>query len=679
MKIVNTKSGQAYHLRPGTQLEVERTNLFFNKWGEQTLPVELPDTELNRQLTGYADKGVNKHKVMNDIACTIEDGEYFMQCRQAILRAKRKESISTAFYMNEGSFLSKVGNISLKEMFGDETVPGVTTVAEGIVFCKSLLTGNNENYAFFPVIIDFEGQRRYLNRVEYMDANGSYHYLGRPPVNIPESYKLGLYNEFSRVEKNGDSKVLLSPGFYMTPFIRARYLLRRIFQYFGYVLDTNFFDETEPFKNMVFINTTMDALVNGTILMAHIVPDCMCGTILEVFRKKFNCEFVSDEVTKVVRVKFFNEIVKRQAVVDLSTCLTEPLDIDYSNEWKRINLSSESVVDDGPSFNNIVDLIRQFPESYRNEKDGAYYHTGYSVNPVNEKIAGSTIPYSVGGLLKEQKITVPDCAISMQYEPEGATGLVVEGVNSSYSRFRSYTLMPYVGNANALNSVINFGYINADETEVEITSEAEEQSPMLCFVYLTGGASYSYGTTTHCNTSGTKIFDYSLHYYGENGIFETFYREMDTLYRNSLVPIQAMLLLNSTQKQYLVAHDKIIINGQDFLISKLKYTLGGHNEPIDSELLTVQLYEPITNSPLETELFPKHRYKWVIEFKSRSITESEYNSLTIKNSSLTVIYPPPPTEEQYNSGGKYYTRLYYTNNDRHYSENTVHLIPKLNR
>ena len=53
MKIVNTKAGQAYHLTPGTQLEIERPNLFFNEWGEQSLPTDLPDTDLN-QLPGHA-------------------------------------------------------------------------------------------------------------------------------------------------------------------------------------------------------------------------------------------------------------------------------------------------------------------------------------------------------------------------------------------------------------------------------------------------------------------------------------------------------------------------------------------------------------------------------------------------------------------------------------------------
>ena len=57
MKIVHTNSGQAYQLKPGAQLEVERTNLFFNEYGEQTLPIELPDTDVNRMLTGYAHMG----------------------------------------------------------------------------------------------------------------------------------------------------------------------------------------------------------------------------------------------------------------------------------------------------------------------------------------------------------------------------------------------------------------------------------------------------------------------------------------------------------------------------------------------------------------------------------------------------------------------------------------------
>ena len=99
--------------------------------------------------------------------------------------------------------------------------------------------------------------------------------------------KLDFYNSYSRIEEVDGISVKLDPGYYMTPFLRAPYLLRRIFSYFGYTLLENFFDVTEPFKSMVFINNTIDSLVNGSILLSHLVPDCMCNTILDVFRKKF--------------------------------------------------------------------------------------------------------------------------------------------------------------------------------------------------------------------------------------------------------------------------------------------------------------------------------------------------------------------------------------------------------
>ena len=59
MKIVHIPTGEAYQLSPDTCLEVERTNLFFNEYGEQTLPVTLPDTPLNRRLTGNPEQLAN--------------------------------------------------------------------------------------------------------------------------------------------------------------------------------------------------------------------------------------------------------------------------------------------------------------------------------------------------------------------------------------------------------------------------------------------------------------------------------------------------------------------------------------------------------------------------------------------------------------------------------------------
>lgn len=157
MKIVHS-SGKAYQLIPDTQIEIERPNLFFNDYGEQSLPVDLPDTDLNRELTGYPDMVANRKKPQTDITCSIRDGDYCVTARQAILGAKRKEKITTTFYMNEGSFLSRIEKVAVPAVFGSETVPGVETVEQGISWCRSLLDNTNPHFTLFPVIIELDGK-----------------------------------------------------------------------------------------------------------------------------------------------------------------------------------------------------------------------------------------------------------------------------------------------------------------------------------------------------------------------------------------------------------------------------------------------------------------------------------------------------------------------------------------
>ena len=165
MKIVHIPTGEAYQLSPDTCLEVERTNLFFNEYGEQTLPVTLPDTPLNRRLTGNPEQLANLERPSTDIECTITDGEYFCTCRQAVLGARRNEGITTTFYMNEGSFLSRLQRTPLTDVFGSETVPGVQTVEQGIAWCWSLRTNTRiRTLSFSPRSCRWTGNDVYSMR-----------------------------------------------------------------------------------------------------------------------------------------------------------------------------------------------------------------------------------------------------------------------------------------------------------------------------------------------------------------------------------------------------------------------------------------------------------------------------------------------------------------------------------
>lgn len=236
MKITNLKSGIPYQLKPGTQLEVERTNPFFNEYGEQTLPLEIPDTDQNRVALGYPDQ-LGSNKKQADISALIEDGDYYAICKQAILSAQRKGNISTSFYINQGSFYSSLQKTDLKTIFEGEVIPGISTVEEGIDFCRALRYNKNDHFAIFPILIkDDSGEAGEGDLTKYKYINRWGHWLTDKKELFMDGTNTAKENDFynaePRTEIIDDIEISLSAGYYISPFIRAYYVLQRIFQYF---------------------------------------------------------------------------------------------------------------------------------------------------------------------------------------------------------------------------------------------------------------------------------------------------------------------------------------------------------------------------------------------------------------------------------------------------------------
>lgn len=663
MKITNATTGLSYQLTPKTQLEVERPNLFFNEWGEQTLPVDIPDSDWNQEALGYPDI-TGMRKLPSNIQATISSGEYFSACRQAILKVKRKNAISTSFYLNEGSFLAQISKASLHEVFGDEIIPGVYTVQQGIDFCRSLLSNENEKFSIFPIFVDFDNERRYVNRMEFMNGSGA--------IMGPKNGTLNFYNIFPRVEEVDGISVKLDPGYYMSPFIRAPYLLRRVFSFFGYNLLENFFDVTEPFRSMVFINNTIDSLVNGTILLSHLVPDCKCSTILNVFRKKFLCEFIPDEVKRTVRIEFFNDVANMKAETDLTDCLVSELEFDVST-YQKIHLSSETFISDGlDAYDSTSELKAKYPNASYAPSSGYYYRKGYNNRgAVSQIICTSNIPYVDGDVsFKEKKITCPDAVYA----------LISETREAHSGRYEERTLfsLPYIGDGRALNSTLIINSSSDDKNE-ESTSSNKDQAPILSLIYQNN---HGYNIGTMSNYKGTvKLSDYSLFYNGPDGIYEKFYRSYDNLLRNSMHPVKGDILLSDHQKMNIPSHRKVIINGQELFIDKLKYYIGGDNSPIESSFYTTRLYEPAKLAVEESRRFPNVAATtcWRVDNTTSDISEEEYNAELVKldggarsGASLPVIYPPFPTKEQVAEGKYYYERSYAFYQDHRNGPRTFH-------
>ena len=659
MRIKELNTGKCYDLSPGTKVEVERTNLFFNEWGEQSLPLELPDTPVNRELTGYPFRLANRAKPKADISCVMEHGAYSMHCRQAVLSARRGEGVTTSLYMNEGSFLSRIRNVTLSEVFEGVTVPGVTTVSQGLAFCASLMDNSNDDFAIFPVLVEIDGRRVLLNRIEPMNSSGDIVY---------DSTNYALYNTFTRQEKVDDDTISILPvGCYITPFVRVSYVLRRIFEYFDYTMEDSFLTATEPFASMVLLNNTVDSLLHGQILLDHLLPSCSVGSFLDVFRKKFCLEFIPDEVAKTVRVLLFKDMIAENPSADVTPWLVGYPSVTFQEE-RQLQLRSAKTVSESTSFEGVFKVAASYPEAWYSPNDGCYYRMGYSLSPVREMVADCTLPYFAGGDRPTYDVEVPDCqfCFSSFYEEAETTGALRLRYRRTSNPGSVYGLFPFLGNGRALNSTVVALAQSADEYTQDTVNSEGELPVILSFVWYDGNLSHG----TNHDTGG---WGYSLLYNGPQGIFETFWRDFDTLLRNSLHKVSASFLLPESVKMQQSVHSKVLLQGAEMLFDVFRYTVGDEREPADCDLLSVGLREPVSEASETSSSMSLPIRTWQVVTSDTEITQQEYEAAGYEfdydawvddgcpriTQPLAAIYPLPPTAEQCSAGGTYHSRTTY--------------------
>ena len=679
MKITNLDKGKAYQLGESAKLEVERTNPFFNDYGESTSPLDIPASDYNRMILGYPDTfGLREKMVATNVS--IEDGEYFAQCRQIILSAQHKGNISSSFYINDGSFYSKIQNVKLKSIFKDEMIPGCSTIDKCIDFCRSLIGGRNENYDIFPVLLTDDSGKDTGYNYKILNAWGDIKQLkdakywrfkdagGYEYVDAPWAWDFCLYNksdamfqgEASRTEYVNEIPVSLSRGYYISPFIRANYVLKRVFAYFGYELKENFFTRTEPFSKMVLVNNVIDVMVNGHIRIEDLLPDVSVSDFLSVFRKKFLCEFVSDEGTHTADIIFLREVVDSAPVADLTRQMTEEPTLSYkmASDYKRVVLRAKHQADSDAedSYDDLKDMLAKNSGAYFDKVEGCFYKDGYSGNyHVKSKIGECSQCYDTG----EDDTDTLDVEIP-EMIPETRTLQYRQSANDE-TITRDMGRYLYIGSYATLNSSMKV----ATEDNSESEEEAVTTPVMLAFPYVsTDGMPcgtvtaydihYEYdnrfGPPSHASEEKLyrRIFDYALVYNGDDGIFEKFYRQYDLLLRNSLQELKVKLLLTQSQKQNLASYAKVVIRGVSFFFNKLKFTLGGKSEPAESELRTIALTTPIHEASRMIDVMPAMscRYKWVGHEETVEVSESAYNnSGDDKDRTFKIIYPPLPSAE----------------------------------
>ena len=706
MKITHLPSSTPYQLHPQAQLAVERTNPFFHDYAEQTVPLDIPASDHNRTLLGYPDLlGTPQRQATIDAA--ISDGEYHAVCRQAVLSAQRKGNISTAFYINDGALYSRLQDTRLRDIFKDDTITftGSTLaekVANAIAECRLLRQGTSaycDRLAIFPILVTDDSGAT--------DAARKY-----KAVNLIDTTTHDFEGAAQRTETVNGQSVTLAPGYYISPFVKTAYVLRRLFQHYGYTLQPSLLTHTAPFTDMVFLNNVIDTIANGRIALPDILPDITVSETLALFRKKFRMEFMPDEQERTVAVVFLKDMADAAPAADLTQCLTEEPTIQYKapKEYKRTVLKAKETVPDDPdtdttiskysgktvasSYDNLAALAQANPAAFLYPVTGTFLKPvavppigmvgGYYVT--NALVAEATIPYDTGEENEGETTEIPECIPAMR-SLFGAGYLYTlqfsaqDTFGGSASR-RGY-IHPYVGDYATVNSSLNTPGQSGNSGETStISSPANTFMPMLCFSFIANGTAF--GTITPYDPNSdpsnpTRLSDYALHYHGEDGIFERFHRMEDTLLRNALDTVKMRLLIPQHLKQTLPATAKVTVRGTALLLDKLKFTLGGKDAPQECDLRTLLPPSSITLSPSLDSLLPNNAqtYRWkVAEATTEFITQAEYQAGMADAPTYTgAFYLECPTAEMV--GGQFHAITSYDSDGTRYWRTTRHLTVEI--
>lgn len=640
MKITH-KSGQMYELPANFQLEMTRTNPFFHKMGEQSLPCSLPPTERNMSLLGQPANIGNRNKIDGRIDVSIENGAFFMNARQAVLTAKRKQPIQTSFYLNEGAFYERIENLTLKDIFKDKFV-SFNSVDAAISFVYSLLTVNDDRFSCFMVSSN--------------DAILNY---------VDNTNPIRFYYAIERKTTIDQKEVMIPKGMYITPFVKVRHVLHEVSSYLGYTLDASFMD-VDPFLRMVFLNNNVDTIVLGNIDYVDIIPDLTLQQFFDIFRK-FNHEIIPDEINKKLKLVHFDEALTASNV-DLTGILNGDISIEYHNNYRQTRLKSEILnapnsenkfvgyqpnVENG--FETLNDLAKQFPSARIQNVDGSVYRIGFKgEREITERLGSLHCNYFSGDIISEEEKSFPD-TIS---EVIKSVFVIQNGEGGAITAMKD-VLYPYVGPARALRTKLIFDNEQQTGNDTVKSTEHQKLAAMLSFYYLDVNLGFNTGTIHNYDLSRQKIWNYSLAYNGEDGIFERFWRKYDELLRNALLEVRADMLLTEDLKMMLSSYKCVKLNSQKLIPSEIKY-IPGEKNPQECTFLTTNLQEPISRAKYTSEYFTNSAYKWLLKIERSFSNVPPVGTFEIikYKSEPTAYFPNNPTPSQYTGGGRYYEMTY---------------------
>jgi hypothetical protein len=362
--------GEALDMNNET-IRLDLLNPIFNEIGSYSLPFNIPLTSHNKNVLGISH---SSHIYEHSLSFKAILYASFLRVEGKLnLKNTNNNFIETHFTTGKGAFYNDIKNVKLTDIpYTEEISTG--SVGDSVFREASKETLTNvypeKNYVFAPI---------YMPNFKDIESPSS---------------ALCIVNPWSIADLN--FRFTTSYEAFYTPLIYLHFVIKKIFETYGYVIETDELYANSELRMLVVFNNNFKLNSILQLDFSKNLPDILISDFLNNIENRFNIIFLINDNNKTVHIKFVDNIITGSVVSDLTNIASSEYEVNQK-KYNSVIISNE--FDSNDSY--ISDEVKSINHNLNND------NIDHFVNAYSD-LPGSANVGDIAYVLYENKIYIWD-------------------------------------------------------------------------------------------------------------------------------------------------------------------------------------------------------------------------------------------------------------------------------
>lgn len=343
-------NNEALELKPDITVNIRLRNVMFNEEGTYSLPINIANTINNRKILGYPNRVANIDTDQPVYNCEIIANSFHLK-GSFVVENIGNDMISGFYTDGNGEFSFLAEDKYLTDIEDDSTFYNTSTALYAAYTGSIDHSYPDTNFVCFPLRNNnlFDGSS---HETEYKTAGGYINQWDFDNSVFKDNYRI--------------------PNYFLC------YVLKKLFETFGYCIKSNFIENDAELRQLVLISDYVKHFPYTTyyflpwnfdenayeVNMAEMVPKYPIKTFIDQLRKFLACEFFINNYSKTVTIKSLQDLIKSAEYVDITSIADEYFEILFDEKESGYTIGQNldpddttlATVIDISNFNRLADV-----------------------------------------------------------------------------------------------------------------------------------------------------------------------------------------------------------------------------------------------------------------------------------------------------------------------------------